>query len=304
MNVSGLKNRSNNAWNSSLNLPLRGDDNSSTAEDERGSNVSIPWDGCILERETVRDPSSWYPIPSGAKDMDIDMKPDASDRSTQWGPRLTSALYKRKPVDAYGNFGGRTLAPVVTTNSDMSGPTGDNSCPAQSRIYQSWDPAEYRNYVEGLSVGGYTFHDIGLLWGARLMSPTGIFGTHNGEGNDLLQRHMVFMTDGDTNANTEAMSAYNYPYYDRLQTDVGAEPDQDEFNNLTDERTAALCTSIKNMNVTLWVVSYGEGVSSASNNRLSACASPGRFYIAESTSQLTTNFKSIAAQISALRLTS
>ena len=40
------------------------------------------------------------------------------------------------------------------------------------------------------------------------MSPTGIFATHNAVANDNVQRHMIFMTDGDTDANPDAMSAY------------------------------------------------------------------------------------------------
>jgi Flp pilus assembly protein TadG len=305
LDVSGLKDETNNAWNSSVSLPLRDSDDSSTSlVDERGTAKTISWDGCILERETVREPSSWYPIPLAAKDMDIDMLPDTSDPSTQWGPRLKDVLYERRTVDGSGNFGSKTLNPVNTTYSDMPGAPGNDTCPSPSRIYQTWDPTGFRGYVNGLSTDGYTFHDIGLLWGARLMSPNGIFSTHNGEGNDLIQRHMIFMTDGDTVANPDALTAYNLPYYDRLQTDVGSAPDQNDLDDLTNERAAALCTAIKNMNVTLWVVSYGQGVSSAANGRLATCASPGRFYIATSTAELTNNFKSIAAQISALRLTS
>ncbi len=311
MNISGLKDEANKAWRASVDLPLRDNDFLTTNAAERGTNVSIPWDGCILERETVRDPSSWYPIPAGAKDMDIDMVPDVNDPSTLWGPRLHRTLYERKVLASDGGIGStKTLNAVTPTKLDangnvvlMSRAPGDSTCPSPSRIYQTWDPAGFRGYVESLATNGNTYHDIGLLWGARLMSPNGIFKTHNGEGNDLIQRHMIFMTDGDTVAHPESLTAYNYQFYDRLQTDPAVAPVQSELNDLTDDRAAALCTAIKNMNVTLWVVSYGLGVSSAANAKLQACASPGRFYIATSTASLTTNFKAIAAQISALRLT-
>jgi Flp pilus assembly protein TadG len=305
VNVSGLKDETNNAWNSSLNLPLRGDDDSGTsAVDERGTDISIPWDGCILERETVREPSSWYPIPADAKDMDIDLEPDANDPTTQWGPRLPNILWARNILNGDGsNSSNLTLNPVTTAKSDMLTPWGDRSCPTQAKIYQTWSPGAFRSYVNSLAVNGNTFHDIGLLWGARLMSPSGIFKSNNGEGNDLIQRHMIFMTDGDTNANSDSLSAYNFPYYDRLQTDTGSAPSTSELNTITDERTSALCTAIKNKNITLWVVSYGASVSSTANAKLQDCASTGRFYQATTTAALTTQFKAIAAQISALRLT-
>ena len=117
-----------------------------------------------------------------------------------------------------------------------------------------------------------------------------------------IERHMVFMTDGETNVVNDDYSAYGVHWYDRRQTPTGTAPTNSQLNAMTDARTAAICTAIKNKNINLWVVSYGN-VDSATNDRLEACATPGKFFQAASVSSLVSNFKAIAAEISALRLT-
>ena len=288
VNVSALKNTATNSYNASLTLPIGAS----------GANTTINWDGCILERPTQKNVTTWDTSASSAqKDMAIDLIPNPADPTTLWGPRLTNVLYSRSDSNGW------TLNPVTTT-SNFSRPTSGSTttaCPSPSKLLEVWDASVFQTYINNLTTDGYTFHDIGMLWGARLMSPTGIFATHNAVTNDNVQRHMIFMTDGDTNANPDALSAYNVPWFDRLQTD-GA-PSTSQLNTLTDERTAALCTAVKNMNITLWVVSYGSDVASSTNTRLQACASPGKFFQYQPGVSLTTQFKQIAGQIAALRLT-
>jgi Flp pilus assembly protein TadG len=290
LNVSGLKNTTNNSWNSSLTLPIG----------TNGANTSITWDGCISERPTQKNVTTWdTSATSTAKDMAIDLIPTTSDPTTQWGPRLNNVQYAR---ESGGNW---TLNEVIST-SDFDRPTSGSTttaCPTQSKLLNVWTAANYKTYVNSLATNGYTFHDIGMLWGARLMSPTGIFATHNAVANDNVQRHMIFMTDGDTNANSSALSAYGVPWFDRLQTSSGSAPATSDLNTITNARTAAICSAVKNMNVTLWVVSYGSDVNSTTNDNLRACASPGKFFSYTPGVSLTSQFKQIAGEIAALRLT-
>lgn len=291
LDVSGLKDVGNNSWNNSLTLPIG----------NNGTNTTLSWDGCILERPTLKNVTTWdTSATSDAKDMAIDLIPNAADPTTLWGPRLPGVLYAR--TNGSGNW---TLDPVTST-ANMGRPTSGATtmaCPFESRLLQVWDPAIYKKYINDLTTDGYTFHDIGMLWGARLASPTGIFAANNAVANDNVQRHMIFMTDGDTNADPDALSAYGVPWFDRLQTDAGSAPTNSQLNSLTDDRTAALCTAVKNMNITLWVVSYGSDVNSTTNDRLRLCASPGKFFAYTPGVSLTSQFKQIAGQIAALRLT-
>src|SRR3546814_11169019 len=54
------------------------------------------------------------------------------------------------------------------------------ACPREARLLQVWSSVStLDDYVDSLTPSGNTYHDIGLLWGARLMSPTGIFASDN-----------------------------------------------------------------------------------------------------------------------------
>jgi len=302
-NVSGLKDPANNAWRSAMQLPLG----------TNGTNTAISWSGCIEERQTFRGPDAdptndWDPIPSEALDMNIDLIPTAGNAPTQWGPMLTSTVWERYAVntDGWGNrslSSNRTLNNVwLSRNDGFSLPRPNTNCPTAARKYQTWSPTDFSNYVNGLAIGGNTYHDIGLLWGARIMSPTGIFAALNAPTNMTIERHMVFMTDGETNIFSDDYSAYGIHWYDRRQTPTSTAPTDAQLGSMTDSRTAALCTAIKNKNINLWVVSYGD-VGSDTNDRLEACATPGKFFQATSVTALVANFKQIAAEISALRLT-
>jgi Flp pilus assembly protein TadG len=286
VDVSALKNTANNSWNNSLSLPLG----------TNGVASTVTWDGCIQERQTDKTMTTWDTSDtSTAKDMAIDLIPSQADATTLWGPRL-NILYTR--TDSGGN---RTLNNVTTTGNFSKPATP--VCPAEAKLYQVWDPAVYKTYINNITTGGNTYHDIGMLWGARLMSPTGIFAANNAVANDNVQRHMIFMTDGDTNTSTDTLGAYGYPWYDRLQTNSSSPPTNTQLDDLVDARTAALCTAIKNKNITLWVVSYGNGVSASTETRLENCATPGKYFAYVPGQSLTAQFKQIAAQISALRLT-
>ena len=301
-NVSSLKDNAANTYRSSLSLPLGTD----------GAGTSVSWNGCIEERQTYRGPDAdpsddWSPIPATALDMNIDMVPTA-DATTKWGPMLTNAVWERYLVNTAwdgtkSRSSTRTLNDVfVGRNDGVTMLRASSNCPTSARKYQTWTPTDFRNYVNSLTIGGNTYHDIGLLWGGRIMSPTGMFSVLNAPENMQIERHMVFMTDGETNVINDDYSAYGVHWYDRRQTPTGSAPTNSQLNSLTDARTAALCTAIKNKNINLWVVSYGN-VGSATNDRLRACATPGKFFEATSVSSLIVNFKAIAAEISALRLT-
>jgi Flp pilus assembly protein TadG len=303
--ISGLKNGTN--WNGSVDLPMTetngptvflSGSNSSTAL-KFLANSNVTWSGCIEERRTYQnidptDPSlDWSPVPSVANDMNIDMIPDMSDINTQWKPALPGAL-----IDpSNGASGSNTL-----------------SCPAQATRLQTYPtPSTFETDVDSLIARGSTYHDVGLIWGARFMSPTGIFAAANATtpSGGAIQRHMIFMTDGDTGTCSGAYSPHGVVGFgDRRQTTKASIPDNggslcnnDFLNKIVDARTAAACTAIKNMNITLWVIGFGTGVSAATKTRLTNCASPNSYFDAADSATLNTKFKQIADDISQLRLT-
>lgn len=296
--ISGLKNGT--AWNSSFTLPIG----------SSGASKTITWGGCVEERTTTRA-SSYDPIPSAAKDLNIDLVPTSGDPDSLWAPVLPDLIYT--PTNNgnkvwTGKSGESGYAPITTSTSYSN--NSSYECPTESRKLQEWDDASvFDDYVDSLSPSGNTYHDIGLLWGARLLSPTGIFKTENEltpQGGEI-ERHLIFMTDGDPCTSTMNLNAYGVAWYSRKQTDIGTAPTDGctTTGTLTEQvnaRTAALCTAIKNKNITLWVITFGT-LSSDTVTRMQACATTGRYFNATNAATIQSTFKSIADQISQLRLT-
>ena len=143
-----------------------------------------------------------------------------------------------------------------------------------------------------------------MIWGARLMSPTGIFRNENAttpNGGEI-ERHLIFMTDGDTNANDNDYAAYGLPFFDHRQTP--ANPTKPQLDDQVNQRFLAVCNWVKNSNIKLWVINFGEGQAQETVDRLKACARDGgEYFEATDSVGLQRTFKSIADQISQLRLT-
>ncbi len=290
---------------------------------EGGANRTVNWDGCIEERQTVKQasydpidstPSTPGAVAAGAKDLDIDSAP-TGDVTTQWGPALPGLIFTRQvppdPNPDWSELDGSEVTTIADYYNDVP-----YYCPVQAKKLQIWSGATaFETYVDSLTASGNTYHDIGLLWGARFISPTGIFASENAfttangsiPGGGTIQRHIIFMTDGDTNAINTDYAAYGFAALDRRTTSTTPAANSNINNSLNDQvnaRYAALCTAITNRGITLWVISYGTDVTSATKTRLQNCASPGgHFFNATSTSALISNFQAIASNISKLRLT-
>lgn len=295
--VSALKAGDSN-WNNSIML------NVGTS----GAAQSVAWDGCIEERQTVKnsdgDPSDeWDPIPSAAYDMNIDLVPTDAVAGSQWGPMLEGVVWGRYSgsSNSYAN---------LTTSSNLSRNV-NYFCTTEARKLQTWYTPEdkFVEYVDSLTAIGNTYHDIGMIWGARLISPTGIFASENAATptGGAIQRHIIFMTDGDTMSYNYDYNAYGISWWDRRQTTyapASGNGTNSDTAKIINAHLAGLCTAIKNRNITLWVISYGGGINTDTEDRLSACATPGHYYPADDTETLVARFKQIASEIAQLRLAS
>lgn len=317
LNVSGLK-AGGSTWNNSVSLPIGAATPVTLSGSNNTSNVYTPsatvdWDGCIEERQThsISDTTQttinadFIPIPSDANDLNIDMLPVAGQTATLWGPALPDAFWARYGInnDVNCSSTGNTVN-NVTTNCNLSHNDSYYCPPAASRLTTYSTATNFEAYVNGLAAGGNTYHDIGLLWGARLISPTGLFAASNAmtPGGQAIQRHIIFMTDGATQTANTNYTAYGVGWWSRKQTSYA--PSSTNLDYIVNARTDALCTAIKNMNITLWVVSFGGGVDAATETRLSNCATPNHYYSAADNATLMANFRDIASKISELRLTS
>ncbi|WP_422059793.1 pilus assembly protein TadG-related protein [Sphingopyxis sp.] len=260
----------------------------------KGVNETWSWGGCIIERAT-KPFSSTQTAPSTAYDMNIDLVPTA-DEATQWRMFLSDFAYSRNSTadtDSTSTSNVNSFGDNATGGSDIA------ACPPAAMKLTTMtknDRTTFSNYIGLLKAQGYTYHDVGMVWGARLLSPDGLFASENATApnNRPIARHIVFMTDGEP---TAPRSNFSFQSQEQSTGRIGATSDTDAVNRHVN-RFLQICEAIKAKNVTIWVVGFGTSITTP----LKTCATPGKTYSAANSAQLNENFQAIARQISKLRL--
>ncbi|GEO01049.1 hypothetical protein NSE01_28810 [Novosphingobium sediminis] len=252
------------------------------------------WDGCIEERQTVQN-LAMNPVPSGATDLDIDTVP--SSDATRWKLNLND-------VEWYRGSSNTTSRTVTSLQSDTY--RVSSQCPPKAALFAEVDttnpavvPTWLDNYINTLVASGSTYHDIGMIWGARLGSPSGIFATNVNADNvkyPSVSRHIIFMTDGEMAPTTTAYSAYGQELYDNRVAPSGTS--SSTLINYHNNRFLAACTKAKNLGYTVWLIGFGTSLTT----QMTTCATAGRAYYASDTTALTNTFKFIAGQVADLRI--
>ena len=261
------------------------------------STMSVSWNGCIEERDTTSSISggSSMSIPSDAYDLDIDLIPE--NDATRWRPMLPDVVYTRTAGSTSTNSSaGSTSTTGWIKNYTYS--QGYWACPTEARRLDEWSRDEMDSYVSGLQTVGGTYHDIGMLWGARLISTDGVFADGCEEYNGMpCNRHIIFMTDGAQTAYCNVLSSYGVEQNDMRTTGAGNCPSQLARH---EQRFRMICNAAKNMNVSVWVI----GFDTALNSNLTGCASSSNQATTSADREsLIARFRQIGNQIGALRLT-
>ncbi|MFM7348778.1 MAG: pilus assembly protein TadG-related protein [Erythrobacter sp.] len=176
-----------------------------------GAMTSVSWAGCIEEPDTVLT-DNYSPIPANAFDININLVP--STEAQKWHPALPNAVWKRED-------GGGNQINNMTTANDLN--RAGWACPRAARRLGTMTRSELQTYVDALAAGGNTYHDIGMVWGARFLSPNGMFSVVNNQApnGDPISRHIIFMTDGEQVNNVENYSTHGVEWWDRRITGTG-----------------------------------------------------------------------------------
>lgn len=251
--------------------------------------------GCIEERAT-------YPITdyanvdlSRALDLDIDTVPTPGNVDTQWRPSNPDVIYAR----SFNNSGTGSFTPETVTTTAQFAATGSwwfSDCPARAQKLQEMDEDEINAYLGTLAPYGATYHDIGMIWGARLISPSGLFASENAnvDGQERA-RHLIFLTDGQTEAYDLAYGAYGVEGLDERRWSPTSTISLAET---VEARFGVACTEAKKRNVTVWVIAFGTYL----NQSMLDCAGNGQYFEADNAEQLNDAFTAIAKSIGDLRI--
>ena len=304
INVSGLKDRGatvSRVTNNGGTVPTNTwRDPFEVAADANNVNAStnitttpVSWAGCIEERDTVTSitaSQTSLSIPSGANDLNIDLVPtNDNERWRMFLPQLTWV---------------RTANSVTETDSgDVTwrGTAGDvfSACPTEAKRLQAWTADTLDTYIASLVPDGSTYHDIGMIWGARFISNAGIFAdSPDIFNNAAVSRHIIYMTDGQLMTYINAYSAYGIEQNSERITGIH-NATNDERNGRHTKRFSMACQAAR-AKASVWVVAFA----TTPDASMSGCASnANQFFSATNRDQLITRFREIGANIGALRLT-
>lgn len=255
-----------------------------------GTEVSEKWNGCIEERATESASnvsySSFFGLtPSGAYDTDINRVPNSDE--TRWKPQWPAVSFYR--TNSSGN--------LTSASESNYGAQSSGTCPVEARLFNTMTKSEFTAFTSSLTTSGNTYHDIGMIWGARLSSPSGLWQSNvkapAANGGDVSQ-HIVFMTDGEMATNYARYTAWGIEFHDRRVTDDG----RSNSDSRHDRRLLAACAQAKDEGIRVWVIAFATELTSS----LVSCASPNSAYLAENSSELTSAFQDIANQVGELRI--
>lgn len=254
---------------------------------DNGTALDFTWDGCIEERQTVAtDNISFSPTdgvtPKDALDLDIDAAPDGSIAS-QWKPLWRNIAYLRDSQAA-----------------SNSGTLAVSYCVPPAQALQEMTQDDFEVYANALRAEGFTYLDVGMLWGARLTNPNGIWADRVNEkpaNGGSVNRHIIFMTDGAAETWSLINSAYGIEFLDRRTTSDGSIA---QANARQWPRFHAACDAIRARGVRVWVIAFTSDLS----QDLLQCASPNSAFTASNSAQLNSAFQEIAKQVGELRVLS
>lgn len=245
----------------------------------------VTWPGCIEERQTVQMDANATAIPSDAMDLDIDLVPntDASKWKPYW-PEVEFTNYKSSIYSA-----------------DPYKP--QFACPTAAAMMQIWSRSDISNYLDTLDPDGGTYHDNGMMWGARWGSSSGIFGANNPDKYNSMpvKKYIIFMTDGlfDTGYST-LYSSYGVEQLDARVTPGGSSSNETDQLARHKKRFSLLCSQAKSMGYSVWVIGFATSLDASLTN----CASnSSQASTSANQAALIAKFTEIGKNIGALRLT-
>lgn len=242
--------------------------------------TSVTWNGCIEERDTtsVITGSSTNVIPNNAFDLDVNRIPN--NDATRWRPMWPAIEWRRNGW----------------SYSSMSG----SACPAEARRLQAWTRAALLSYVNDLDPGGSTYHDTGMIWGARMISNSGIFADSPDTFASMpVARHVIFMSDGQMDTDRNLYGMYGIESHDQRISGMSA-PSETELNSRHMRRFRMMCNAVKGLNASVWVIAFGTTLSA---EMLECASNANQASTIGSRDALIARFREIGSNIGALRLT-
>ena len=267
------------------------------------------WNGCVEERN-VTNASSFDPA-NPPLELDVDTAPSSGNPNSYWNPMWQDVVFSRQSTPETTSSARTILTRFQDGNAfgtyELASYLNELPCPlaamrlfpqtAQSSATTRSQISNYMSASNGFRPYGVTFHDAGMTWGTRLISPTGMFASDTGAwtGHNQPNRYILFLTDGTMETDEYAYTGYGLEQFDNRTGSGG--------NNTTlatnhNNRFLAACQIAKNHGITIFVIGYAQTLTT----QLQTCASPNDAFYASDSATLTSKFQQIAQQIAMLRI--
>jgi uncharacterized protein YegL len=253
--------------------------------------------GCMEERDTYEIYSIDETIDfSRALDLDLDTVPTAGNPATQWRPMYPEMIWARALTNSNANSWSTDPKDYDWDYFHPASIPSLVACPTAARKLDEMTSGEVSAYLSSLNVNGQTYHDIGMIWGGRLISPTGLFAEENApRAGKALTRHLIFLTDGVTQPRDISYTSYGLEPLDQRRWTDRPDPLLDRTIEM---RFGHACNEVKKRNVTVWVIGFGTSM----NDIMKDCAGEGRWFQADDAEELAETFELIAKSMAELRV--
>ena len=252
------------------------------ADPSKDDGSKAQWQGCIEERHTTA--SSSFDLNNLPEDLDPNLIPTSDDK-TKWAPMWPEVIYQRNGTSAMSTASNGFVA--------CGKPVSRLALMTRQQV------SDYVNAADFVPFGG-TYHDTGMIWGVRMISPNGIFGADTAPwpSRPAPNRYIVFMTDGLMDTSLTTYGLYGMEQLDLRVTGSSSNTSKDTTYHNT--RFLTECAAAKAMNIKVFVIGFGQKLTAG--DPLSTCASPGQAYYAKDNDELNKAFQKIAQQVALLRI--
>ena len=202
-----------------------------------------------------------------------------------------------------------------TVDTSVEGPNQD--CPSNALTPLTATKATIKTAIAAMSSQSYTNVHQGAIWGFHMLSPTAPL-TEGLAYDAATSKVMILMTDGENTVNgynsgnmnrSDGYMPYGYPgspswgYNGRIYSTTYPEPASDEeVTAAMDTRAVEACASAKLASITVYTIGLS-APNTKTEDMLKACATDStKAFFPTNSADLVTVFKTIADQLSNLRL--
>ncbi len=281
------------------------------------NNVAMSWNGCVEARmgndrtsdtaPTSLTPTSLFPAyfapdnrsAMSSKDNDYISQPSSSSSTDQkefTGLTTNAQKSDNETVQRNGlKYVNRAITAEAMTASGNAGPWAN--CVHSMIVPMTYNRGNIEAGIDAMAAYGNTVIPEGLAWGQRAISPSEPFTKVEGSASipastiapyhhEKWRKVMVLMTDGDNDIsagynsfNGSRYSGWGYGNEPLALNRFGvASSTFSTLQAIMDQALLDTCTAIKGNDVELYVTSFGSGISQATRDRLTACASDSAHY--------------------------